>query len=78
MLYIFDVNIHNKNQRNYVFHRMGRHRIHVQGRTGADVTIRGLTDHWCLPVHRLKGHLPGCYSSMNFVYKVGNISLGLY
>lgn len=59
------VNIIKAYKLTYVFHRVGRHRVHVQGRTGADVTIRGLTDPCYLPVQHLKGHLPGCYSPMN-------------
>lgn len=49
---------------------MGRHRIHVQGRTGADAAVHGLTDHLYLPAQHLKGHLPECYSSLNFMYKL--------
>lgn len=58
------VNIIKAYKLTYVFHRVGRHRVHVQGRTGADVTIRGLTDPCYLPVQHLKGHLTGCYSSL--------------
>lgn len=46
---------------------MGRHRIHVQGRTGADAAVHGLTDHLYLPAKHLKGHLPMLFITKFYV-----------